>query len=610
MPRPLDRIFRVELANEADIVNRRTASCYGMFVAYARKDTRKISGNPGPPYLYSEGALTETPTDGFFGETVTIPFQGDVVSCHISKSKRSPAGSFSMNMTRGNIDYSAYLHPGDHVLIWMRSDHVDINNIDPQKDLGISQNGGFKMWGIIDDIVENRQTDDSGTTHISYAISGRDFGYFFLSDLYYNSVIVKQLQGSGVTDATASMIAAAGGDLSDQTRVKLPPDDIVKIFVNAFLDNPRITIQGRDLTESVGVNPNQMYFIPDPVFKMFNNQFSLADLVKNKKIGGNVSELKAILVMQSGIFKYDDPQFQLLPSKSESMSGIRGIDSVIGSNKTLWSTLLEYSEPVINEMFTELIPDNRGDLHPTLIHRQIPFSSKVFATANDGATPFTEFLSIPRFVIPNSLIKNESMGRSSSLRVNFVTANSIYASLDRPGDQASIAIGAYGTDFASARRYGVRTMFGQVSYFVDKKNTNQSQQTGFLELKYVSLLNDWWTPAHLYDSGSISFYGTNQYIPVGYNIEVRRPDHPSADFHEVYHIESIDHSFDIDFRGERSFMTTVSVTRGQDSTGRPIFQSRQELYSRSNGYSGSSFISTSRAPFESFNPADKIKEKG
>jgi hypothetical protein len=95
-------------------------------------------------------------------------------------------------------------------------------------------------------------------------------------------------------------------------------------------------------------------------------------------------------------------------------------------NSPLWSVLQQYLNPVINEMYTCLRINERGKVVPTMVLRQIPFTTDVLANkiehsaSTDGLPPYTAFSNLPQWVLPGVLVESFDIGRSDANRCNFV----------------------------------------------------------------------------------------------------------------------------------------------------------------------------------------------
>ena len=96
----------------------------------------------------------------------------------------------------------------------------------------------------------------------------------------------------------------------------------------------------------------------------------------------------------------------------------------IGMPFKAWSIIKQYLNAPLNEIYTcyKLCNDNR--IYPTVVFRQIPFTTQDFQTRflSPPVTPpaFTTFLTVPRWQIDSSLVYSLDIGRDEVARVNFV----------------------------------------------------------------------------------------------------------------------------------------------------------------------------------------------
>lgn len=87
-------------------------------------------------------------------------------------------------------------------------------------------------------------------------------------------------------------------------------------------------------------------------------------------------------------------------------------------NKPIWSILQQFLNQAVNQMYTALRVTPSGSILPTIIVRQIPFTTS--AWPDTEGFPVTRFLDLPRWKIDPVLVKYIDVGRSDGTHANIV----------------------------------------------------------------------------------------------------------------------------------------------------------------------------------------------
>jgi hypothetical protein len=273
------------------------------------------------------------------------------------------------------------------------------------------------------------------------------------------------------------------------------------------------------------------------------------------------------------------------------------------TNNSLWNLLNQYLNPVVNEMYTALRCDRHNRIRPTLIVREKPFSTGLYnylwngykmtgIEPGDKPTKQTEnsnsinksnkesfkgaknqtksskvvqiarsfYGDLPRWVIDESVIVNLSVATNEQNRVNMVQlfGKNILATLGA-GPQNSTPFAEaykqvqllknYVVDDQDITRNGLRAIITETEYDIPLKDNSYTTVTHI----WVRMMADWYFNGHLKPSGTVTLFGVYQPIAEGDNVEIRGV---------VYHIDSVQHQASISSRGERTFMTTLSISNG------------------------------------------------
>jgi hypothetical protein len=220
-------------------------------------------------------------------------------------------------------------------------------------------------------------------------------------------------------------------------------------------------------------------------------------------------------------------------------------------NTPVWSVLQQYLNPTINEMYTALKvvpstnPDNPdGSILPTLVVRQIPFSTESMPAYDDFLV--TRFLSLPRWKIHPAMVRNLDVGRSDATRTNLVH---VYGNAEGFGSKKSIStqmvVNPPIFDEIDIMRCGIHAEMRTVNCsVVPQMRTPQS---------WMEAIADWTIGSHHTLNGSIQCTGIQLPIAEGDNLELEGI---------AYHIESVDHDCSISPDGRKYFYTTMTLSNG------------------------------------------------
>jgi hypothetical protein len=225
------------------------------------------------------------------------------------------------------------------------------------------------------------------------------------------------------------------------------------------------------------------------------------------------------------------------------------------SGQTVWQIIQAHLNSYINEMYVAIKPNANGDLFPTFVARQIPFTSQQLIKKFKGKIKqHTAFAELPRWVMSEKYpINSFNIGTSDSLRFNFIQVYG--AILQYPGQdsarnmQVQIATGNYSDDRIDIARHGAR---------IQVLNTNLDILQGgasLLPLKeYATLLGDFYHNGHLKLNGSITAPGIQLPICIGDNLEFDG---------RLFHIEAVSHVYNVEENtGMKGFYTTLQLSNG------------------------------------------------
>lgn len=466
----------------------------------------------------------------------------DIMSLSTSKSK-SGAGSFEMTLGSA-VNFKSYISPGSWCMI-----HMSNHKLSGEETSEL--NGGLKMIGIVRSVKRQELLDTaSGKRMVRYTVSGDDFHSIFNSQIYVNQTLADPENTDSRIIATAVL-----GSLVAQNQ--MDPGKLIKGLIDAIIGTGAFEV---DPQTNKSVQPSQKFRVGLPI-KIPSELF--------KSIRGRSGSIFSDMVIRH-------VQNNLL-GKTQWLANI-------GEQVSLWSLIQTYSNSILNECYTEILPFHDGKsarLVPSFVMRAIPFSSQRFDNSQIMFSKHnTKLLSDKKkkkereaqethqdpdtgksYYISRQIFENEIMalstGRSDSERFNF-----FYVTPHILGDSKTdnaFFISQFSmkdiSDKTSQERYGLKPFISATQY----ATTDPASQA----LLMTNICKDIWENAYLYENGSVQIPGVPNYIPVGTNITF-------AERGWIAHVENVSHSFGVGNEGHKQYRTSISFTRLQKTDGSPI----------------------------------------
>lgn len=552
----------------ADLTSKSTQSspdCFIRVLQFRRRDTREFSNrrpvtkvNKGPEGIRHLGnpKFTTSPNN-----IRSIDIASDIIQCTVTKSKSEVSGGFSITLSPADLNYHHLLHPGDHIFIWMRRRRILPMKKNNDNIWNNNEDSGLKLWGVITSVRRKFITASDGKKMLVYVVNGKDFGYFFESDVYYNKTLA---------DIISRDLALFQTTQLGISQVKFfSPNQLVTTFMKAYIGRTHLS---KEISGGIGgtgrpVSENSILYLPPGVGRIFDDR--------------SVKQFKDILHIHASIEKYKGDSVEP-NSPGKNMEGVKFFHVDIGTKYKLWSIMKAYSNPTVNEMFVDLKLTNirnkgKRQLQPTFVLRQIPFTTaKAGKLFDEKKIPNTKYIEIPRIKIPEKFILSENIGRGDHERFNLIELFGTYPGLEPIiGTEMQIAKGNYAIDIGSIQRHGMRALIPTTDYhFPDSTKdgvVTDKEQYYSLVPKWINLLSDWWLGAHTLENGSFTFVGIEEPISIGDNIELIRKN----GVNELYHIEGYTHNYVQQPGGVKNFRTEVKVSRGQRVDEFPVYASGQ-----------------------------------
>src|SRR5579859_6846317 len=396
---------------------------------------------------------------------------GDAKSVNVNNQKGSHTKSLSVTLRNSTVNYLVEILPGDWVMAWMMygKDQFNktldaINNLKPAN----GWNDGLKFVGRAQSIFKDTEVTADGIKRSIYSLEGIGFDELDTQLFYDMNLASRDNVDQKIGDWLARLGKSAEDLFASNQRTGIQQNN-VNFMVPTILD----MVVGKGVAKTTGVNiaagPNgnetlnaapstvqeapYAYIIPTVIGKLLGRE----DADTSDKVCLSYCH---ILELLQGVQSYpgsgDGPQGKFTPELSQSTLNRRVTPTaMLGTflpmfpeltNKPLWSILQQYINPAMNEMYTCLRVSPEGQVMPTIVLRQIPFTTESFDTNSDyiqarsqspglgpgeagpetqggalssnpstgsnGTVPFTKFLSLPRWIIPAALMKKVSVGRS------------------------------------------------------------------------------------------------------------------------------------------------------------------------------------------------------
>lgn len=538
------------------------------------------------------------------GGEALILADGDCQSVSTSSSKENHVSGAQMSLYHDRIDYRQVLAGGDWVFIWMFDNGADYQRIRAalQKGSYRSASGfdglngyqdGLKFVGRVSSCRRQKTRQSDGKLITTYSVAAN--GYQELdSTQYFNPLVSKahpesvqylsdfgieidtllsgthgQINSQVVIPALIQSCLGFGTPKKDNTRTKI---------VNWDPDN---TDTGSNFEQFKNSNQNvrsenTVYQIPGTVQKILG--MGSVPTIKNSQ-PTYMDILRVYIGVQHYFGSRSSPTSlgDFIPEITSTSNGIfytpeslqsTFIPQAIDFNQqSVWSIAKMFLNEPVNEMYTALRIDPTGHVMPSIVARQLPMNSLHFCrnptNVPSGAAgtgtgnnhwASTPYLTLPRWIIDDTMIYSEDTGRSDATRINYVhvSGTDVYASNPQDSNQLALLMAPPIVDKADIFRSGLRPYEAHVSAALNLvAETQNSQAASF----YSQMLADTTISAHLKYQGTIQCNGIQAPIVEGDNCVIDGV---------IYHLERISHQcgyVDVN-RGLKSFMTVLEVSNG------------------------------------------------
>lgn len=477
------------------------------------------------------------------------------VSIQTNKAKGQPDGSFNLILAPFK-NWVGTLTAGSWCVILMSNEPIT------EKDLKYANKNQVKMLGRIETVRCETSVNDEGARQTLYYVTGVDWGHIFNSQLYVDNLIAapNDPKAQGNSAAVALRNALFGKEGSPQS------------FVVAQNLTNILDIMGKNLAgyteagKEIGRLSNSIYEfeIPSPLAKFFKFVDPKDKKVDSKSINKLITLLTGSLIN---------------PDQYKDMGEAVGfIDpfSLQGSH-TLWQILMENSNPVLNEMFTDFRWNDDSTVSLTLYNRIKPFAYKDYKPTPGGSNALKSyFQNIKTHQLASEEVISINAGTNWRDKFNFIEIKPEFQEFAVVANWYKQKSQVFDSD--SFKREGFRPLILTTKQFPsgkDKGGLPNDIGIDWSQLEvWCKLLREWYFGTHRMLNGTVTIHGTTEYIGVGNNIRfdaglinptpnINEKTRQDGYNHSVLaHVEAVSHSFSVTPDGARQYRTTISFVRG------------------------------------------------
>lgn len=508
---------------------------------------------------------TKSPTNA--PNTVRKPLvvESDCLQVTVSDNKGVLTPNMHAILVETDINYSTAIHPGDFVFVNMLNWESDARVVADKATKGLpinEANDGFKGFFKIQSVRKIVNSDPAtGTRTVLVKIDGFAFTEFN-NTIYFNPNLINQksltnvaLYINDISTAWASYVSKAGKPFIQE----------ILAFLIQSLIGSGINPKAQNVNGLV-ISKNTHFLIPILVGRLLG--------IGDKTDFTSTIAAKDVYSYLFGIQQYSSGQIQKLetgmnPSNLQATQIYPGFyytsDFCPGNSLLkpeywnqvkLWSIMNQYTNAPLNELYTCFRLSPNGKVMPTVVFRQIPFTSEDFVGQKLGtqdsqaaAINVTKFLSLPRWKIGSESIYSVDIGTDEAARINFVQyyarSNFSNKGIEISGETARKNFVFDTNDIARSglRPYVIQNQFDDLPDSLIRSAP-----------VWARIFGDAVIGGHLKLNGSVECIGISDPIAVGDNLEFDST---------VYHLEQYTHTGSINpSDGKKTFRTTLSLSHG------------------------------------------------
>ncbi len=492
-------------------------------------------------------------TAGTSGTEVRDPevVENDCLQVTVSTGKGQLTPSMNATLVMTDKNYVASIAPGDFVMVNMLNWEKDARRVADAARAKQPINGefdGFKGVFKVQGVRRVVSVDpNTGTKIVLFKINGFAFTEYN-NTIYFNPYLIDPNQDPKNQLLFASFIGRDWANLVNSkglTNVQ----DVIATLIQSFI-GAGITNEGRFEKNGTLKSPNVHFFIPQLVGALLGVKGAKAakDIYVHifgiqQYVSGSSQDLASGMNPHGGNMQQ---KFNRIYYTNKPCGGDTFLKPEYWNQIKTWAILNQYTNAPLNELFTCFRISPEGNVMPTVVFRQIPFTNEDFKEN----LPVTKFMNLPRWNIDPALIMEQDIGRDESARSNCVQ----YCGKSTVGQNGAdialeIARGNYSYDIEDVQRSGLRP-YVVTTQFDEPTTTNKEYRSP----GWAKIVGDALIGGHLKMNGSIVSAGIVEPIAVGDNLELDNI---------VYHIEEVSHTASISVAdGRKMFRTSLSLSSG------------------------------------------------
>jgi hypothetical protein len=456
---------------------------------------------------------------------------------------------------RGDREFLAEILPGDWVMAWMVNTHQDYLDLMKNLRAGTAANGwksGLKFMGQVENIRKVLVHSEAGMRSIQYNLSANGFTQLDIA-LYFEQAFARSNESEasylariGVSlkslyESTVADTQNGKGGISGQKFIS----EIIRILLGSGIppQSDKLNINPGAATDEAPYS----FIVPTQV----GNLLGILSPSKDLMSYGDV--LETMLGKQTYSSFNDNSELVFAPygvgsgsrmTTNNPLEGLFVVQSFALNNKPIWSLIQDYLNGTINEAYTAMRWSPNGGIMPTLIARQLPFSTPILK--EKLGSQVTSFHELPRWVLSTPLIRGLDVGRSNGPRLNYIHVSAHPTMQQGHTDiQSQMLRSPPVADNLDIKRHGQRSHMTSVAC--------SPHDAVYGLAKWNMIISDILLGQHLLLNGTCSTVGIAAPIVPGDNLEYDGV---------VYHIESVSHSCSVSPNGVRHFITQLSLTHG------------------------------------------------
>lgn len=504
---------------------------------------------------------TKPTTDLNYSTIASKPLvvENDCIQVSVSDSKAVLTPSMTATLLITDINYETEVAPGDFVFVNMLNWERDSRRVADRARAMKSINGindGFKGFFKVQSVRKSLVTDPQSGVK-SYAIKITGFAFTeFNNSIYFNPYLIdKSDQNLLLFQSLLNVDWTAIQSDKGLNQIQ----QLMKALIQCFIGTG-FTDQGKKVNNTAITTANTHFYIPQGVGNLLGLQgLQSAKDAYNFLFGIQQYSNSQNQSLQQGMNPSgipanatDTDRFMFVPGSP--VEGVTVTKPEYWNQNKAWSILNQFTNAPLNELYTCFRVSPNGSIMPTMVFRQIPFTTDNFQT--NSSFPVTKFMNLPRWNIDPALAFSFDLGKDEIARINFVQY--FGRSVNGPAGydiSDEVARQNYLYDQDDVNRNGLRP-YVVTSEF--DRAPDGSSQGDFRSPGWAKIVGDALIGGHLKMSGTITFVGIPEPIAVGDNLQFDNV---------VYHIEQVTHSCSISTNGDRvnkNFRTTVTLSNGMD----------------------------------------------